>query len=94
MLEADNGRQALEILRESPEVALLFTDIVMPGGMTGDEVAREARELRPDIAVLFTSGYSEPALAANDTISGARWLRKPYTARELAAQIRELLDAD
>lgn len=94
VLEADNGRQALEILRESPEVALLFTDIVMPGGMTGDEVAREARELRPDIAVLFTSGYSEPALAANDTISGARWLRKPYTARELAAQIRELLDAD
>lgn len=94
VLEAGNGRQALEILKESPEIALLFTDIVMPGGMTGDEVAREARELRPDIAVLSTSGYSEPALAANDTISGARWLRKPYTARELAAEIRALLDSD
>ncbi|WP_345774728.1 response regulator [Rhizobium sp. C104] len=92
VLEADNGRGALEILRKNEEIALLFTDIVMPGGMTGDEVAREARTLRPDIAVLFTSGYSEPALATTDVISGAQWLRKPYTARELASMIRELLD--
>jgi len=92
VLEADNGRGALEILRKNEEIALLFTDIVMPGGMTGDEVAREARTLRPDIAVLFTSGYSEPALATTDVISGAQWLRKPYTARELASKIRELLD--
>ncbi|MBY5369147.1 PAS domain S-box protein [Rhizobium leguminosarum] len=92
VLEAENGREALGILRDHQEIALLFTDIVMPGGMTGDEVAREARLLRPDVAVLFTSGYSEPALATTDVISGARWLRKPYTARELASMIRELFD--
>jgi CheY-like chemotaxis protein len=93
VLEADNGRRALELLKGQPDVALLFTDIVMPGGMTGDELARAARVERPDLAVLFTSGYSEPALAANEVIAGAQWLRKPYTARDLALKVRELIDA-
>ncbi|QFY62756.1 PAS domain S-box protein (plasmid) [Rhizobium grahamii] len=92
VLEADSGRRALEILAEHPGVALLFSDIVMPGGMTGDEMATEAIKQRPDLRVLFTSGYSEPALASKDVIPGAEWLRKPYTARELAGKIRELLD--
>ena len=92
VLEADNGRRALDVLAEHPNVALLFSDIVMPGGMTGDEVATEAIRKRPDLRVLFTSGYSEPALASKEFIPGAQWLRKPYTARELAAKIRELLD--
>ncbi|MBB3166096.1 hypothetical protein FHS25_006612 [Rhizobium laguerreae] len=91
--EAENGRRALELLRENADIALLFTDIVMPGGITGDELAREARVLRPDIAVLFTSGYSEPGLAGKGIVPGAQWLRKPYTAKELASKIRELLDA-
>ncbi|MGO6709935.1 hybrid sensor histidine kinase/response regulator [Rhizobium leguminosarum] len=91
--EAENGHRALGLLKENPDVALLFTDIVMPGGMTGDELAKAVRILRPDIAVLFTSGYSEPGLAGNDTVPGAQWLRKPYTAKELALRIRELLDA-
>jgi PAS domain S-box-containing protein len=93
VLEADNGRSALEILEDNTDIALLFTDIVMPGGMTGDELAREARLVRPDVAVLFTSGYSEPALAAKNISPGAQWLRKPYTARELAHMIRALLTA-
>jgi nitrogen-specific signal transduction histidine kinase/CheY-like chemotaxis protein len=93
VLEADNGRSALEILEDNTDIALLFTDIVMPGGMTGDELAREARLVRPDVAVLFTSGYSEPALAAKNIIPGAQWLRKPYTARELAHMVRALLTA-
>lgn len=91
--EAENGHRALGLLKENTDVALLFTDIVMPGGMTGDELAKEVRILRPDIAVLFTSGYSEPGLAGNDTVPGAQWLRKPYTAKELALRVRELLDA-
>ncbi|TLX06925.1 PAS domain S-box protein [Rhizobium sp. MHM7A] len=91
--EAENGRRALEVLRENADIALLFTDIVMPGGITGDELAREVRVMRPDIAVLFTSGYSEPGLAEKGTVPGAEWLRKPYTAKELALKIRELLDA-
>ncbi|MBZ9793861.1 PAS domain S-box protein [Rhizobium sp. 3T7] len=92
VLEAENGRRALEVLQANDNIALLFTDIVMPGGMTGDELAREARELRPEMAVLFTSGYSEPGLAGKDGVPGAQWLRKPYTARDLASKIRELLD--
>ncbi|MBB5576547.1 MULTISPECIES: hybrid sensor histidine kinase/response regulator [Rhizobium] len=92
VLEAENGHRALDVLKENEEIELLFTDIVMPGGMTGDELAREARELRPDITVLFTSGYSEPGLAEKDIISGAQWLRKPYTARELASRVRDLID--
>lgn len=92
VLEAENGRRALELLYENDDVALLFTDIVMPGGMTGDELAREVRDLRPDIAILFTSGYSEPALATNEVIPGAEWLRKPYTARDLAFKVRDMLD--
>lgn len=92
VLEADNGRTALEVLAGHPDVALLFSDIVMPGGMTGDEMATEAIRQRPDLRVLFTSGYSEPALASKDVIPGAQWLRKPYTARELAGKIRDLLD--
>ncbi|WP_037094823.1 hybrid sensor histidine kinase/response regulator [Rhizobium leguminosarum] len=93
VLEAENGHRALEFLRENAHIALLFTDIVMPGGITGDELAREVRVLQPDIAVLFTSGYSEPGLAGKGIVPGAQWLRKPYTARELALMIRELLDA-
>ncbi|RWX80775.1 PAS domain-containing sensor histidine kinase [Neorhizobium lilium] len=92
VLEAESGHGALAILKDNRDIALLFTDIVMPGGMTGDELAQEAREIRPDLAVLFTSGYSEPALAAKNIIPGAQWLRKPYTARELASTIRELLN--
>ncbi|MBX5132985.1 PAS domain S-box protein [Rhizobium lentis] len=93
VLEAENGHRALDLLRENPGVALLFTDIVMPGGITGDELAREVRVMRPDIAVLFTSGYSEPGLVEKGTVPGAQWLRKPYTAKELGLKIRELLDA-
>jgi len=92
VLEADNGHRALELLIANDDIALLFSDIVMPGGMTGDELAREVRLVRPDIAVLFTSGYSEPALATENAVPGAQWLRKPYTARDLAFKVRELLD--
>ncbi|WP_160012401.1 PAS domain-containing sensor histidine kinase [Rhizobium sp. 18055] len=92
VLEADSGRKALEVLADHPDVALLFSDIVMPGGMTGDEMATEAIKQRPELRVLFTSGYSEPTLASKDFIPGAEWLRKPYTARDLALKLRELLD--
>jgi len=63
----------------------------MPGGMFGDELAREARMLRPDLKVLFTSGYAEPSLAGRELAEGS-WLKKPYTSKELAARLRSLLD--
>ncbi|MBW9062325.1 PAS domain S-box protein [Rhizobium herbae] len=92
ILEAANGSDALEMLSAHPEIELLFTDIVMPGGMTGDELAKHARALRPDIKVLFTSGYAEPSIAGRELTERGSWLKKPYSARELATRLRELLD--
>jgi CheY-like chemotaxis protein len=69
---------------------MIFTDVAMPGGMNGDELAEAASAARPDIKVLFTSGYAEPAVARQGLRAGA-WLKKPYTAAELAAKIRETI---
>jgi CheY-like chemotaxis protein len=92
VLEAANGSEALEMLSAHPEIELLFTDIIMPGGITGDELAKHARALRPDIKVLFTSGYAEPSIAGREFTERGSWLKKPYSARELATRLRELLD--
>lgn len=91
VIQAANGEQALSLVGSHPEIRLLFTDVVMPGGMFGDELAREARRLRPNLKVLFTSGYAEPSLAGRELAEGS-WLKKPYTARELATRLRLLLD--
>ena len=69
---------------------MIFTDMVMPGGMTGFELAQAALATRPDLKVLFTSGYAEPAIARLGLKAGA-WLKKPYTADELAEKVREVL---
>jgi two-component SAPR family response regulator len=79
------------VLSTSEPVDLLFTDIIMPGGMTGDELARQAVLLRPGLKVLFASGYAEPSIA-NSSIPTTSWLKKPYTAQELAIRLRQLLD--
>lgn len=92
VIEAANGAQALAAIAEHPEIRLLFTDIVMPGGMTGDKLARQVRSIRPDIKILFTSGYAEPGVAGQELAGAGNWLKKPYTARELAACLRQLLD--
>ncbi len=92
VIEAENGADALARLAEHPDIALLFTDIVMPGGMTGDELAEIVRTERPGIKVLFTSGYAEPEIAGRELAASGSWLKKPYTAKELAIRLRELLD--
>ncbi|CAD7040690.1 PAS domain-containing sensor histidine kinase [Pseudorhizobium halotolerans] len=92
VIEAENGAVALERLKQHPDIALLFTDVVMPGGMTGDELAEIVRRERPEIKVLFTSGYAEPEIAGRELAASGSWLKKPYTARELAERLRELLD--
>lgn len=78
--------------KKTPDIALILTDIAMPGGMTGDELAERARLLRPDVRILFTSGYASPQIAEGEMSNDASWLKKPYTARELAVRLRELLD--
>ncbi|MFN7026290.1 MAG: ATP-binding protein, partial [Pseudorhizobium sp.] len=92
VIEAENGAEALAKLRQHHDIDLLFTDVVMPGGMTGDELAEIVRGERPQIKVLFTSGYAEPEIAGRQLAASGSWLKKPYTAKELAIRLRELLD--
>ncbi|CCM75369.1 hybrid sensor histidine kinase/response regulator [Rhizobium mesoamericanum] len=91
VLESQDAANALELLSTSEPIDLLFTDIIMPGGMTGDELANKAVLLRPGLKVLFTSGYAEPGIASK-SLPTAGWLKKPYTAQELSIRLRQLLD--
>jgi PAS domain S-box-containing protein len=90
VIEADNGAAAFLLLAAHPKIAMIFTDVVMPGGMNGDELAEAALTAKPDLKVLFTSGYAEPEVARQGLRVGA-WLKKPYTAAELAEKVREIL---
>jgi CheY-like chemotaxis protein len=91
--EADGGPAALKMLDRGEAVDLLFTDVVMAGGMTGIDLAREAHRRRPGLKVLFTSGYAEPAVIQRALPrSESSWLSKPYSAIELHTKIRQLLD--
>ena len=91
VIEAENGAAGMAQVATRRDVALLFTDIVMPGGMTGLDLAEAAVALRPDLKVLFTSGYAAPEIARFGLESGA-WLGKPYTADELAEKLRDVLE--
>jgi signal transduction histidine kinase len=95
VLEAEDGPAALDILRSDKPIDLLFTDVVMPGGMSGFELANEACRLRPGLKVLFASGFTEMALHPHPPANGngAPLLTKPYRKDEIAWQIRSLLDA-
>ncbi len=79
VLAAPNGPAALELLRGPQRVDLLFSDVVMPGGATGVDLARAAHELRPDLRVLLTSGYSGSALSLYGAEGEYQLLAKPYT---------------
>jgi CheY-like chemotaxis protein len=85
-----DGRSALELLRTDTEVDLLFTDIAMDGGMDGIELAVQARTMRPDLPILFTSGHAEQHLDRLAAIE-ALLLRKPYRKKELADNLRKAL---
>lgn len=91
--EAGDGPQAVEILDRGEPIDLLFTDMVMPGGMNGIDLALRARETRPGLKVLLTSGYTAPALASQmQQIDNAAILSKPYRISDLAREIRKILD--
>jgi len=94
-LSAANAAAALRILSGSEHVDLLFTDIMMPGGMLGPALAKRARELRPQIQVLFTTGYADSsALAGTSGLTAADVLTKPYRNEDLAMRIRTVLDRE
>ena len=87
---AVNGREALDILRSDAPVDLLFTDVVLPGGISGIDIAREAIQLRPAIKVLITSGYPQDAIDGY-TEGQFPWLAKPYPMSALVERIESLL---
>lgn len=91
---AGSGPEALEILNRGNPVDLLLTDVVMPGGMSGPEVANAASSICPGIAVLFMSGYTENAIVHHGRLDpGVKLLSKPFRRRELAGKVKEVLAA-
>jgi PAS domain S-box-containing protein len=93
VLEAQDGAAAREILRSELRIDLLFTDVVMPGGVNGRKLAEEALRHRPELRILYTSGYSESAIVHHGRLDpGVHLLSKPFKKQDLARKIRELLD--
>ena len=88
---AASAKQALQILESSPEIALLFTDIVMPE-MNGRRLAEAALKLRPDLKVLYTTGYTRNAVLHNGVLDpGVNFLAKPFTVDQLGQKVRQVL---
>jgi PAS domain S-box-containing protein len=93
VLEAADGPRALQILEVRDDVALLFTDVVLPGGMTGAQVAARAKASHPALQVLFTTGYARNAIVHHGRLDpGVQLLTKPFTFADLAAKVRAILD--
>ncbi len=93
VLTAANGWAGLEVLARHPAIRLLFTDVGLPGGMNGRQLADQARQQRPELLVLFTTGYARNAIVHGGILDpGTHLLPKPFTHGALAAKIRALLD--
>ncbi len=91
---AATAAEALDILAKTPQVALLFTDVVLPGGMNGRELATEAQKLRPELPVLFATGYTRNAIIHHGRLDAdVELLIKPFTTEALARKVRQVLDA-
>ncbi|WP_197041880.1 PAS domain S-box protein [Sandarakinorhabdus oryzae] len=87
-----NGPEALAVLKSGQEFDLLFTDVMMPGGMNGRQLADAVLAIRPQMQVLYASGYAENAIVHNGQLElGVHFLHKPYRREELARKVREAL---
>lgn len=96
VFEAADGSSALRLLAgaDDPRIDLLFTDVVLPGGMSGRSLAEEIIARRPGLPVLFTSGYTRKAIAQQGSLApGARIIAKPYTLESLATHVRQAIDS-
>lgn len=95
VLQAVNGVDALAVLDQHKDIDLLFTDVVMPGGMNGAELGRKVLDLLPDTLIVYTSGYTENTIVHGGVLDeGTEWLGKPYSNEELAQKIRQTLDTN
>jgi CheY-like chemotaxis protein len=93
VIEANGGAAALEALAQHPGIDLLFTDVVMPGGVNGRQLADLAVDRQSGLKVLFTTGYTRNAIVHNGRLDpGINLISKPYSFEELAAKVRACLD--
>lgn len=92
---ASEGKKALSLICSGQKFDLLFTDVILPGGMNGQQLAEEVKKIDPRVKVLFTSGY--PAFAFEhlglDEMDNLRLLRKPYRSKDLKAAVAEVLNS-
>ena len=95
VLEAENGRAALNLIESRPDIRLLFTDVGLPGGLNGRQLAEAAKKHRPNLKVLFTTGYARNAIVHDGRLDpGVELITKPFSQAALAAKLRDILDAD
>jgi PAS domain S-box-containing protein len=95
VLPATNGAVALEILDSGNDIDLLFTDVVMPGGLNGRQLADEAVRRRPGLKVLFTTGYTRNAIMHHGRLDpGVEMVGKPFSSDELIRKVRAILDGN
>jgi PAS domain S-box-containing protein len=94
ILEAENGEAGLRLLDAHPHIKLLFTDVGLPGGMNGRQLADEARRRRPHLRVLFTTGYARNAIVHDGRLDpGVELITKPYAQAALSTKLRDMLEA-
>ena len=92
VVEADNAEEALKVLEKRKDVRVLFTDIQMPPGCDGLELAREVHNRWPKVHLVITSGQVQPTRA--EIADDGRFIRKPYRAKDLLNQIDELIEKE
>ena len=89
-IEAENAEEGLRLLRTEPSIALLFSDVVLPGGMSGVNLAEEAWRSDPELKVFFVSGYTRESSKRFEEM-GYQLLEKPYTKIQLAHMLSKVL---
>lgn len=93
VLEAEHGQAALRLAQQHPSIHLLLTDLIMPGGLTGRELAEQLEPLHPETKVLYMSGYTDDAIVHYGVFtSEVHFLQKPFTPLALSAKVRQVLD--
>jgi signal transduction histidine kinase/CheY-like chemotaxis protein len=93
VMEAENAEHALDAIKGEPHIDIVFTDIVLGAGMNGRQLADAIKLMKPDLPILFTTGYTRNAIVHHGRLDpGVNFLGKPYTQRELAEKLRALLD--
>jgi CheY-like chemotaxis protein len=93
VLEAHRGDEALALCKQQPDINLLLTDVIMPGGMNGRELAERLQSLYPELKILYMSGYTNDIIVHHGVFEkGIHFLQKPFSPNTLVRKVREVLD--